>query len=197
MAKVKPTCRVESCAREARTKGLCGMHYQRAARHGDPDARARAPKVDNSVKLEWIAGLRSEPGSGCIKWPFSVAAHGRGVVRYAGRLTSAPHAVAKHFHGDPPEGSNEAAHSCGNGHQGCVNPAHLRWATRAENESDKATHGTLRRGSAINSNRLTEDDVRAIRRSDERGAALASRYGVTPGTISNIRLRQSWAWLPD
>lgn len=197
MAKAKLTCKVESCAREARVKGLCGEHYQRSRRHGDPETRVRAKKVANASKLEWIAGLKVVPDSECIAWPFSVAAHGRGVLRYNGRLTSAPHAVALTFHGDPPEGAREAAHSCGNGHLGCVNPAHLRWASRSENEGDKASHGTVRKGSAINTSRLNEDDVRAIRASTDRGLDLAKRYGVHPSTVSEIRLRQSWAWLPD
>ena len=198
MATEKPTCVVPSCAREARTRGMCGMHHQRFLRHGDPEVRVRAAKVSNADKLKWIESLPSgSDEGGCIKWPFSVAAHGRGVVRYRGKLTSAPHAVALHFHGDPPSGANEAAHSCGNGHLGCVRPAHLSWATRAENEADKVAHGTVRRGEKINTTRLDAGDVVAIRASRERGTDLARQYGVSESEISAIRQRHTWAWLPD
>lgn len=43
----------------------------------------------------------------------------------------------------------------------CINPAHLRWATRAENEQDKITHGRSNRG---RSKALTGVRVRRIRK---------------------------------
>lgn len=39
---------------------------------------------------------------------------------------------------------------------------------------------------------LTEDDVRYIRSSSERGKDLAARFKVTPAYISNIRNRRTW-----
>ncbi len=42
------------------------------------------------------------------------------------------------------------------------------------------------------SEKLTADDVRAIRASTERGKALAARYGVSPQSICDIRKRRSW-----
>jgi hypothetical protein len=44
--------------------------------------------------------------------------------------------------------------------------------------------------------KLTEDDVRAIRRrysSGERGRALAREFAVNPATISEIVNRRKWA----
>lgn len=43
--------------------------------------------------------------------------------------------------------------------------------------------------------KLTDDDVRAIRASDERGRRLAERYGVTATLITNIRKGKVWAHL--
>lgn len=39
---------------------------------------------------------------------------------------------------------------------------------------------------------LTEDDVRAIRSSEETTVALARKYGMSPPTICDIRYRRSW-----
>jgi hypothetical protein len=66
-----------------------------------------------------------------------------------------------------------------------------------ENESDKLVHGTLKRGRDVNTNVLSEDQVREIRRrlQNESGVTLAREFGVTPAQISSIKKRKSWAWL--
>lgn len=45
-------------------------------------------------------------------------------------------------HGAPPTPDHEAAHSCGKGHEGCIHPKHLSWATHSENQLDRREHGT-------------------------------------------------------
>jgi hypothetical protein len=102
-------------------------------------------------------------------------------------------------HGDPLSGGLEAAHNCGNGHLGCCNPKHLRWATHLENEGDKRIHGTLPQGERQGRHRLSQDDVQQIR--SMKGAMLdcdiAEQFDVHLSTISAIRRGKSWAWLPD
>jgi hypothetical protein len=43
------------------------------------------------------------------------------------------------------------------------------------------------------SDKLTPDDVRFIRESNISGVELARKYGISPGTITDIRKRRSWA----
>lgn len=79
-----------------------------------------------------------------------------------------------------------------------MNPKHLSWKTSKENEADKLIHGTLRKGTAINTNKLTENDVLCIRRSIEdggRGIDIAKAHGITPAMVSRIKQRQAWGWL--
>ena len=45
--------------------------------------------------------------------------------------------------------------------------------------------------------KLTEDDVRAIRKSSAPGKELAAKYGVGVVAISNVRTRKTWAHVKD
>lgn len=56
------------------------------------------------------------------------------------RQVSAHRFSAELAYGIPPEGA-EALHSCDN--KSCVNPAHLRWGTHAENMQDAADRGLM------------------------------------------------------
>jgi|VirMetMinimDraft_7_1064189.scaffolds.fasta_scaffold103182_2 hypothetical protein len=147
------------------------------------------------TKVEWIERHSDYTGDDCIDWPFANCPHGRGIVQTKGVAFSAPNFMCRAAHGNPPTPKHHAAHSCGNGHNGCLNPNHLRWATPRENESDKILHGTLRKGTDINTNKLSEDQVIEIRNSKLKGIELAKIYDVTPVAISAIRTRKNWAWL--
>lgn len=72
-----------------------------------------------------------------------------------------------------------ALHNCDN--KVCVNPAHLRWGTDAENHEDHRQRGE--RGARW----LADDTVREILRSDERNTDIAHRLGLSASTICNIR----------
>lgn len=181
-------CSVDGCGKGAASLGLCEMHYQRQKKHGDVNR--------GHQRQSWLEAHRDYLGDDCLTWPFSVSGHGRGTATLDGKKMSAPRAMCILAHGEPPTEQHHAAHSCGNGHLGCMSPRHLSWKLPAENEADKIKHGTLRRGRAINTNKLTERQVSEIRAAaDASGVALAERYGVTPSAISAIRHRQTWAWL--
>jgi hypothetical protein len=82
------------------------------------------------------------------------------------------------------------------GHKNCVNPQHLRVDTTAANMRDKIADGTSTRGTKHYKNKLTEEQVREIRRrSDENQKRLAEEFGVSYVTINNIIHRTRWAWL--
>jgi DNA-binding XRE family transcriptional regulator len=91
-------------------------------------------------------------------------------------------------HGKPPTPEHTAAHECGKGHDGCVNPRHLKWKTQAENLADCAKHGTLARHKGGNVRRLLPEQIKAIRgaRGYQTQGQLAAKFGVSEGTISDI-----------
>lgn len=121
-------------------------------------------------------------------------------MTYEGQQTGAYRVACTLKHGEPPTPEHEAAHSCGNGHFGCINWKHLRWATRGENQDDKVEHGTLLMGSNHGMSKLNEEQVIEIKRllaHGVRAARIAERFGVTPENISAIKRGLTWAWLKD
>jgi hypothetical protein len=73
--------------------------------------------------------------------------------------------------------------------------SNLRWGTAEENYDDRRGHGAENDGMRNGRAKLTDDQVRAIRSSDDRYVDLAARYGVAVITISRIRRRVNWRHL--
>lgn len=188
-------CNVPDCNNKHCGYGYCQNHMKKWRKYGDPEAFHPRWKS----RVNWVEDHKDYQGNDCLKWPFSVGDQGRGTVQIDGRQISAPRAMCMAAHGMPPNESLEAAHSCGMGHEGCMNPRHLRWATSIENAADRELHGRNRKGVQINTNKLTENDVRSIRlqKGKKTGVELARHYGVTTAAISSIMNRKTWAWLED
>lgn len=140
-------------------------------------------------------------GAECLAFPFSRNAEGRGHISERAYGTSQAHVyVLEQTQGQKPTPRHECCHRCGLGHEGCVNPGHLYWGTRAKNVDDRKVHGVfvpppLKRGKSNGNAVLQETEARAIKGSAARGIDLADVYGVSPGTVSAIRTGRLWAWL--
>lgn len=166
-------------------------HYHRFRIHGDPLG-------GNTVRGEPVAWLHRHAdydGDSCLIWPFGNTKHGHGTVLFEGKSVPASRAMCILVHGDPGSRKFHAAHSCGNGHLGCVHPRHLRWATAKENSDDKHEHGTFVRGDKIGTSKLTVAKVRAIRALAFPVDEVAQMFNVSVATVHDIRARRSWAWL--
>ena len=193
-------CAVLSCDNPLYIRGYCQSHYHRVLAHGHPQADIPLRKMTKpGVAMAWIRDNFRHDGEGCLKWPFSIDSEGRAVGSFGSLSHYASRVMCEIAHGKAPGPEFEAAHSCGCGHLGCVNPKHLRWLTRAENQAERADHGTTNRGSRSGNAKLTEDDVRAIRAIGKSISAttLALSYGVTSTTIYSIRSRRLWRDLDD
>lgn len=87
-------------------------------------------------------------------------------------------------------------HHCDN--KLCVNPNHLFLGTADDNVQDMVAKGRQIKGVSCHSAKLTEDDVREIRRRFKGwdkvngGRPLAREFGVTDVTIRNIVYRKDW-----
>lgn len=82
-------------------------------------------------------------------------------------------------------------HSCDT--PNCINPAHLLGGTHADNVHDKVSKNRDQFGSKHYKAKLTEEDVRSIRKSTETYAELGRRYGISRGGIHNIKSGRSWS----
>lgn len=75
----------------------------------------------------------------------------------------------------------------------------LAWETRLENEQHKNEHGTRPRGESQYLSKLTEEQVKEIRRLRNLGfklAELAKRYGLYETAIHKICKRETWKHVP-
>lgn len=137
----QPYCSVRDCGGKTYSKGFCIKHYQRFKTHGaDVVVRKASPAYD------WLQEHKRYSSDECLIWPFHRMANGYGQASLGGKRMSASRAMCILVNGAPTDESLEAAHSCGKGNQGCVNPKHLRWATASENQRDRELHGTSNAG---------------------------------------------------
>lgn len=184
-------CTVDGCTKPAERRGWCLAHYSRWRRNGSPTGG----RVAVSNALEWVHEHKHHSSDDCLLWPFGRTQAGYGKMRDGCRNVRAHRMMCELRNGPPPTTKSEAAHNCGNGHLGCVNPRHLRWATRNENAADTIVHGTSPRGERNGLAKLTAVDVVAIRTSSESRLQLARRFGVHKATIDCIIWRKRWSWL--
>lgn len=188
-------CEVEGCGHEGRLKrGLCVAHHHRALRHGDPTIRKSAA---NGELFAWIKAHVDHVGDECLPWPFARKSNGYGKVVVDGAQIVASRMMCILAHGEPPTPRHEASHSCGKGHEGCMNPGHLRWDTPEGNQADKVLHGTDNRGEKQWKSKLTEADVLEIRSllGIVPQSEIAKRFGIDPSSVSNIKSGKNWGWL--
>lgn len=189
-------CSVDECDNPVKQKGLCSSHFARLRRHGDPLGGGTA----HGEPLRWLNEVAvSFSGEECLLWPFARDGNGYAQIWIDGVKRPANRIVCERTNGPAPSPGHEAAHSCGRGDQGCINPGHLLWKTHTDNEKDKIVHGTRIRGERHGAAKLTEDDVRLIRSlvGTMPQNRIAARFGVSHTTVRSAANGKSWAWLTD
>lgn len=192
MAKSNSICSVDGCGKAARTRGLCQSHHLRLLRHGDPHGGG-APW--GAAKRFYENVVLCSDTDECVTWPFATT-KGYGVMRVDGKTQRVPRMACEHRNGPPPTPEHEAAHSCGKGHLGCVNPRHLRWATKTENMADQYTHGVRVMGEKHGNAKLTEADVREIRalKNTRSRKQVAEMFSTSRENVRDIQNRKRWEW---
>lgn len=149
-----------------------------------------------------LSRVQVDPDTGCWEWQGGVNGHGYGSIGIDGRKGCGVHRVMYiNTHG-PISSDQYVCHTCDN--RKCCNPEHLWLGDNAANLDDMRGKGRSRgyeatpgrqRGAANCRAKLTEDAVREIRamRPTATLIALAERYGVTDGAISDVVSRRRWA----
>ena len=143
-------------------------------------------------------GLASAPEGGCWEWIRICNQHGYGQLRVAGRMVYAHRLAYQLAVGPIPDGLH-VLHQCDNPR--CINPAHLSIGTRSQNMKECSERGrariprTVKLGEENGASKLLDVDVRSIRRLLAQGhtqQSIATRFGVTQRTISDIKLGKKW-----
>lgn len=127
------------------------------------------------------------PNDACILWPFATSPKGYGRLHYKGRVWAAHRLVLALVTGDAPNGKM-ALHSPHCTSRRCVNPLHLRWGSAKNNADDMTVSGTRMKGQYCPSAKISDADAQRIASSKISGKELAEQYGVSPSTVSQIRL---------
>jgi len=144
-----------------------------------------------------IAFLRAHvghTGEDCLPWPMSTDGRGYGVLGFEGENYKAHRMMCILAHGEPPSPLHQAAHSCGNGHLGCVNPLHLSWKTPTQNMADSVAHGTARTDRGRKRVKLTVEQVQQILalKGVKSQQEVAEIFGVSWRQIGKIQRGVSW-----
>jgi hypothetical protein len=142
---------------------------------------------------DFIALALAYDGNDCLLWPYAKDNHGRAKICRGNRCIRVHRLICTVAHGEP-KVKEEATHSCGNGHLGCVAKRHLRWQTHAANMAEMVLHGRSTRGQFA---KLTPDRVIQIRalRGVLSQSKIAEIFNVGSTIIGSIHRREKWAWL--
>lgn len=135
---------------------------------------------------QWLLAHATHGGEECLIWPFS-AEIGYGQFMHEQRHYYAHRYMCELVNGPPPTPEHQAAHSCGKGRLGCVNPKHLEWKTHGENQRDRKRHGTKALGwhARWGKGKFTPEQDAQIREMSKTmtRVAIARHFGVTHSTI--------------
>jgi hypothetical protein len=127
----------------------------------------------------------------CIIWPYAKTGDGTAEINKNGKILRVPRIICEKIHGKPPTYRHQAAHSCGNGHLGCINWKHLSWKKPGENNIDMVLHGTL------NTQKLNKNDILEIRRlyGKMTQRKIAEKFNVSLSTIESILSKKTWSYI--
>lgn len=187
-------CSIDGCGKKHYARNLCQPHYQ-VWRNDFVRQNGPIGRPDISEQQAYFRDIvLPHSGADCLIWPYARDKDGYGRVNWTKGTLSASRSACLERHGPPPSPRHQAAHNCGNGHLGCVNPNHLRWATPLENAADIHIHGTDRKTYSKRPKHwlLDEQAVRRIRADTRAPKVIAADYGVKPVTVYNILARRIW-----
>lgn len=161
-----------------------------------PRGRKRGPNLNLDLAGRFWRNVDRTSLLGCWEWT-GYRQEGYGHV-FDGIRDRPAHRVSWELHNGPIPDGMVCRHDCDN--PGCVNPAHLRIGTHADNIADKVARNRQAKGEGNGRARLTAPQVLEIRRRGDAGesrTALAREFGVDHRTIVYIIQRVNWRHLAE
>lgn len=185
-------CSRQGCDRISRARGMCSKHYYEWKAQTPLAGAVGAWPV--AARIGWSTGPREEDG--CRVWLGCFGEDGYPIIKVDGKERRVTRIIVGLDSGDP----RVAMHSCDT--PACVEPTHLRAATAAENDADRATKGRAARfpGEAHPGAKLTAEQARSIRARAEAGEPvvdLVGEFGVSRSQVYRIVSGDRWASLVD
>lgn len=188
-------CGVQGCDKPHLARNMCQMHYSRHRNHGSVNGQSGTFKGEPQRFFRDV--VIPYRGSDCLPWPYNRNRQGYGYLHRDGRDQGVHRLVCHEVNGPPPSPQHFAIHSCGNGHQGCCAPNHLRWGTQVENMADTLLHDTHHRGERTWNAKLSEEDVIQMRSMWPKTSyrKIAKAFGVSYSTVREAITKKTWYWL--
>lgn len=186
-------CSVEGCQRPAHARGLCkNVHYSRWCRDRKNDGQKQSYKLTTEENFLRFPLMKE---GDCRVWTRARDDNGYGRVGGYQEGTSFAHRVALSIHlGRPVDPDKGVLHTCDN--PPCCNPDHLYEGGQAENTEDARVRDRVQFGEKHWKSKLTDDQVREIRKLWEDGAmtqrAMAIEFDVHRNTIYEVIHRIGW-----
>ncbi|MBU8770315.1 HNH endonuclease [Cytobacillus oceanisediminis] len=179
-------CPVEGCSKQIEVKGYCKTHERKLRLYGDPNT----PNYPKKKKIEF-----SVSEDGC----YINTSHKRnrnGYPAYSDKGTTKPMSrfIYEQMYGEIPMGL-VVRHTCDN--RECINPEHLILGTQKDNMNDMMSknRNNQPRGEKSGKSKLTEEQVRQIRRLLDKGVdtkEIARKFNIHFGYVTYIRTRKVW-----
>lgn len=193
------SCIVDGCSKKQEAKGLCCSHYYHQRKYGDPLAGKFSRTRSGEPRRFYEEVVLTYDGDECLIWPYAKLHNGYAMMTSHGRSNRVSRIVCEDTNGPPPTPEHQAAHSCGNGHLGCVAKKHLSWKTPTENQADRIIHGTVCRGESSGSSKLTSELVLYIYSLKGKlgQKKIAKNFNVGRTTVAYIHRGKSWSWLTN
>lgn len=169
------------------------MHSARLYRTGTSgEARRRYVHKDASLAERLAHTGWDVTETGCWEWRGYCRPSGHGAIGIGKQAVDYAHRISWIVHNGPIPDGQAVCHRCDN--PPCVNPAHLFLGTISDNNADMRGKGRQARGQTNGSAKLTDDQVREIRRMAGSCSqrAIAEEFGVTQQLVSHIIRRTRW-----
>ena len=138
-----------------------------------------------------------ENETGCWEYQGCCQSKGYGFINTSigsNKCSYTLHRLSYYYHNNIDPCSLVVRHDCDN--RVCINPAHLRLGTAADNNRDCMERGRTQKGEKHYLSKLTNECVINIKRrlheGNETQAEIAKDFGVSPPTINSIRIGRNW-----
>ena len=132
-----------------------------------------------------------EDENGCKIWTKNINSKGYGKISFENKTCEAHRVIYRAFHGDIEKGK-VIRHLCNV--PACVSIHHLAMGTQKDNAQDAVKAGSYKTGVNHHSSKLTEEQVRYIRKHemDIGNPTLGRKYGTSHKSIERIKKRITW-----